>query len=86
MIRLLQALLTRPAHDFGDPACRRYDGDRHGRAQWARCQVCRPGAEPCAKPGCPVGLHYHYGYGQRYSSLTPVIDAFSTGQPFVKEG
>lgn len=43
---------------------------------------------PCDRPGCPAGIHYHYGYGQRHSSKTPQTgpNDFSDGQPFIKEG
>ena len=44
-------------------------------------------AKRCGKPGCPEGLHYHWGYGQRHSSLTPVTgpNSFSDGQPFFRD-
>jgi hypothetical protein len=42
--------------------------------------------QDCEREDCPVGVHYHWGWGQRHSSLTPVTgpNSFSTGQPFLK--
>lgn len=42
---------------------------------------------PCTRPECSVGVHYHWGWGQRQTSLTPVTGyySFSDGQPFLKE-
>lgn len=44
-------------------------------------------AQPCRKPDCPIGLHYHWGWGQRRTSPRPVTgpNSFSSGEPFYKE-
>ena len=44
-------------------------------------------AQPCSRVDCAVGLHYHWGYGQRQTGPLPHTgpNDFSTGIPFYKE-
>jgi hypothetical protein len=48
----------------------------------------RPPRECIGWQGCPAGVvHYHWGYGQRQWSMTPVTGSysFSDGWPYYRE-